>query len=391
MREPLVKQRLSRFALRVPWGLIGMIALVALGERFVARGAMDFLSPDDWSYRRSVQASARQAGRHDVLCFGESLVKVGVLPEGVRERTGWSTYNLAVPGSQATSSYFLLRRALGAGAKPKALVVDFVPSLLGVGPRHNLKRWASLLSITEAAELAWWASDAELFARVAIDCVLPSVRARAGLRTNIVNALKGRANEWHYANFFYFRNGFRNNGAYLLPPNVAIRKLTAETVAEVERGFLPYENCHAVNARGIEEFLALAAAHDLPVYWVLPPLLPVLNERLASRGFDADQRMFVRSFQARYPNVVVVDGQRGFSDPEAFHDAIHLAARGAYAFSLALGDVLRRTCPDARVGKTDPAERWVTVSTCPLVPVPEGTEDTDQSQLALHAIATRRR
>ena len=43
----------------VPWGLLGMLVLVLASERFVARPALDFTRPDYFMLRRALAAGTR--------------------------------------------------------------------------------------------------------------------------------------------------------------------------------------------------------------------------------------------------------------------------------------------------------------------------------------------
>jgi hypothetical protein len=178
---------LGWFARRCPWGLIGMVALVMIVEGSINLRALNLYDMDEWAFRWTARAVSRRAKGAEVLCFGDSLVKLSVIPSVVRERTGKRVYNLALSGSQAPTSYFLLKRALDSGSKPEAVVVDFNPPLLRVGPRHILTRWGALIDPTEAAKLAWWAGDADLFGEVALEHYLPSLRGKATIRTNITD------------------------------------------------------------------------------------------------------------------------------------------------------------------------------------------------------------
>ena len=385
MNETIPKGRTGRGA---PWGLIGMIGLVVLAEASVARRGLDLLDMDDWAYRKNVRLAARGAGRYDVLCFGDSLIKLGVVPRAVEERSGLRVCNLAVSGSQAPASYVMLRRVLDSGAKPSAVVVDFQPPLLRLGPRHNLTRWANIMTPFEAAELARWARDPDLFATVALGRLLPSYHRRTGVRANVMGALSGAGDPRRFQNFLAFRNWSRNGGAQLMLPSPAMKTMTEKEALEIRRAFYPAWECHPANVAGLERFLALAAEHDVPVYWVLPPLLPALQTQLARSGIDARHEAFIRSWQDRYPNLVVIDGRNKVSDPDAFFDANHLSGGGAYAFSLALGDALRQA---RRGDRGVPANRWVALPEFRVGPIPKGFEDINQSQVALEAMgkATR--
>jgi hypothetical protein len=358
-----------------------MAVLVVLVEGFVARRKMDFLDMDDWAYRRAGQVAARDAGRYQVLCFGDSLIKLGVVPRAIEQRTGWRAYNLAVSGSQTPASYFLLRRALSSGTRPKAVVVGFTPPLLSVGPRHQLWRWASLVSVMEAAELAWSAGDSALFGAVVMGKVLPSLRARASVRDSLMAALENREPGRRWLNFLSFRQWNRNAGAQLMQASDAIPTLTESEIETVRRMYYSRFACHPANSAAIERFLTQAAAHHVPVYWVLTPLLPAVHSRLVQTGFDSQHEAFVRSWQARFPSLIVVDGRGTIPASGGFWDAVHLSGAGAYAFSLTLADALRRTCYGERV----PESRWIDLPVSRVRPLPVDVEDIVASRAGLEA------
>ena len=96
---------------RWPAGAIGMLGLVLAVELFVARHDREFTTiwaqAWKWSGR---SASAREARESGVLCFGDSLVLHGVLPNVIAARLHRKAYNLAVFKGQAPASYFLLRQ-----------------------------------------------------------------------------------------------------------------------------------------------------------------------------------------------------------------------------------------------------------------------------------------
>src|SRR5262245_5292812 len=124
-----------------PWGLVGMIPLVWAVEGFVARHEDGVQSQVARSWKASAVAAGAGAVGRDVLYLGDSQVKLGLLPRVVEGRTGLSGYNLAVLRGMPASSYGLLRRALDAGARPKAVVVDFNPGLLATRQRLNAPHW----------------------------------------------------------------------------------------------------------------------------------------------------------------------------------------------------------------------------------------------------------
>ena len=103
------------------------------GERAVPPRSVHHLdTAESWRLRGSGAFGFLGA---EVLAFGDSMVEFGVLPGVIAERSGLRAINLAVHDGSPAVSYFLLRRALEAGARPRAIVVDFMPHQLARSQR----------------------------------------------------------------------------------------------------------------------------------------------------------------------------------------------------------------------------------------------------------------
>ncbi len=382
----MIRTTLAGFARRGPWGLAGMLALVAAVEGLIGLRSIALYDVDEWAFRYTARAASKSVRDAKVLCFGDSLVKLGVVPAVVGERTGKKTYNLALSGSQATTSYFLLKRALASGARPEAILVDFNPPLLRVGPRHITTRWGALIDPAEAAELAAWAGDADLFCEVALGRWLPSLRGKTTIRAHVLGALAGRTPTLEPTNRMALRNWKKNEGAQLMVGSAAARGLSDRAVEDLRTGYYPEWKCHEANVRGLDHFLALAESHQIRVFWVLPPMLPAFHQKIRESGIEAQHEAFIRSWQAKYPGLVVLDARSQVADLAGLWDPQHLSVEGASAFSRDLGDALRRSL--AGPGNL---ERWVAMGPVQLGPRSPAIEDIDQSRLAVEAIARVRR
>jgi hypothetical protein len=103
-----------------PLGLIGMLAMLALGERFFAPRTQEVVPTRrvEMSWQDAARAASGPEGRSDILCLGDSRIKLGLLPRVLEERLNLTSYNLALLGGQAPSSCFLLRRLLGGSRHP---------------------------------------------------------------------------------------------------------------------------------------------------------------------------------------------------------------------------------------------------------------------------------
>src|SRR5206468_2324505 len=111
---------------------------------------------------------------------------------------GRRAHNLAVPKGSAAADCLLLRRALRAGARPAAVLLDgdaldedpLAPELFDV--------WPSLVDLRECVELGVAARDPAALGRLCLGRLLPSYRRRLDLRSAARAALAdaGRPDTW---------------------------------------------------------------------------------------------------------------------------------------------------------------------------------------------------
>ena len=179
----------------IPRGFLCMLGLVSCIELFVALNGRHFKTDIATSWSATSHDAIHEAKECEVLCFGDSLVKFGVLPRVVEAWSGRRTFNLALLNGPPSASYYLLRRALWAGARPKAVVIDIMPHQLARGPRHEefARAWPELLSIPDCLDLAWATRDPDLLASTIMATLFPSIRARREIRACIHAAMVGRS------------------------------------------------------------------------------------------------------------------------------------------------------------------------------------------------------
>jgi hypothetical protein len=324
-----------------PWGLLGLLGLVLLVEGGVARH--ELVIRNEWGATWDIagQMARRDAAKCAVLCLGDSLVKFGLTPRRIEARSGLRAWNLALPAGPAPASYFLLRRALEAGARPKFVVLDFMPHLLGDGLEHNAPSWPHLLEFRECLDLAWSARDPFLPGAVMAAGLIPTLRDCNELRAAIMAVLRGRNAFSAETRRLHHHCLRRNRGAEVAdaPPEHA----WAGRIAEWTRELFPNTwHCHALNATYVDRILNMAEAHGIAVYWLLPPLSPAVQERRQRLGADLEYDRFVDDVRATHPSVRVLDARHSGYDNAAFVDPIHLNRHGARALSEAVADQLAR-------------------------------------------------
>ena len=366
-----------------------MLVLVALTERFVDRHYLDFTNAaaDNWSY--SACQARRKTDPGMILCFGTSLAKYGVVAPLIERATGHRTFNLAVCRGQMPSTYFLFRRAIDAGARPAAVLLDCQdgpPACATPEPRAeaidaNLRQWPELLTWGDCLDLAWTARDARFVAEMAIAGLIPSSKARFEIRSSVLTALRGEPAVSRRDTLALRRNWTLNKGTMLMPRRQAtpaddhdplpedIPATTKQPPARPPRNRL--------SDAYIRRLLELAAAHKIPVFWLLPPVAPAKQAERDREGYTAYFTEQALRAEAAYHGVTVLDARRSRYRTALFHDAVHLDRRGALPGPPTWG---RRLPAPWKVRLQ--AARWVNLPPFRDRPVEIALEDVIESRLA---------
>ncbi|MFO0953839.1 MAG: hypothetical protein U0835_22320 [Isosphaeraceae bacterium] len=331
-----------------PLGLLGMLAVVVCVERAVDRRAARFVTvgATDWA---DTGASVRRAAGSEILVLGDSQLKHGVVPAVLEHRLGRKSYNLAVSGSTAPAHLFMFQRALRAGIRPAAVLVN--GAFLDADPRTTLRAWPELLSPAECVDLAWSMGDLDAFTTLAVSLILPTVRTRPDARAAVLDALAGNPPSAAAMLPAFRRNWAVNRGATLLPPSEG----PAKEVIPVARDPVSKWACLGVNSRYVERLLALAEARKIPVFWLVPPLHPGHQENHDRLGHAARYTAFLREIRTRHPGLTVIDGRHAAYPARVMADEVHLTRPGAAVFSDAVAMILA----DHLAGRRAPG--WVEI------------------------------
>src|SRR4051812_38252834 len=127
MREMMGQARCASGARRLPAGFLGMIVLMAAVELTVARLSLDLSRPEYWFWYASGRSARHDVSKVEVLCLGTSQSSHGIVPQVLEERLGRKAYNLAMCGATPQADYYLLKRVLDAGERPRAVVLELHP------------------------------------------------------------------------------------------------------------------------------------------------------------------------------------------------------------------------------------------------------------------------
>jgi hypothetical protein len=335
---------------RLPHGLLGMLAMVLIVELTIAVRRLDFttLWADDW--RCSAEAASLRSKDYDVLCFGDSLVKFSVLPKEIEAKTGLRSFNLAVNAGTMPSAYFMLRRAVESGAKPKAIVADFCPLMIPEKHKEEIRLYSELPA-SDCLDLAWTARDSGFLSAVLLGKLLPSYKCRFEIRESVKAALDGRrASPWPRQSAIWAR-WTNEAGAQPMPPAPCDPIPDPGLVSILSPD---HWECDPINAAYLERFLALAAEQEVPVFWLILPLNPAIEARRAQVKADEAYNRFVRDAIDRHPEVVVLDVRHSGYNGSVYVDALHLDERAAKVLT---GDLAALVSD--RLQRPNPAPRWV--------------------------------
>ncbi|SIO62243.1 hypothetical protein SAMN05444166_6989 [Singulisphaera sp. GP187] len=370
----------------VPVGLLGMIVLVATIELGFMRGNLDFMDNVAVSWKYTGKIVKRKAKGNAILCFGDSMLKFGLLPRVLTEGTGQKAYGLAVLSGSAPSSYFLLRRALETGARPTAVIVDFARGILGDGPASETRPypWVELLKPREAAELCWTAKDPNLVASLGLRSVLHSVRQRHEIRAHVLAKLRGKPTDQRDVSPALWRNWNTNDGGQANPKVEPFADVVIPENHPIKPGTW---RCDPVNEIYVHRFIELAQSHGIKVYWMLTPVTP---GTFSSWVHSGDEQLFinyVRAQQARFSNLVVLDARDSGYERSVFVDGVHLDRDGASALSVGVAEALSRSTTELESERT----QWVKIPAFDDRTPRVAIEDVTESRLALKAVWEQRK
>ncbi len=266
---------------------------------------------------------------------------------------------------------------------PSAIVVNFEPHLLRDAPTPQPRMWAELADWQDAYELCATTGKFADLGAMTLARWLPSYRARSEIRANLMGAFRGESSASARLVAMARRNRGMNRGALIMSRDLGNHQHDITTWGNPTSE--PWRPDPA-NDRYARRLLRLAEERHIPVYAMLMPLAAGVQAKYESSGIAGRYVGWLRKLQARFPNLVVLDGRQTDYGPLAFFDALHLNEIGAAAVGAALGDHLTRT---PRGAECD--QRWANLPPAITPGVAVAVEDSAQSAALVDGAATRRR
>jgi hypothetical protein len=332
---------------KVPWGLVGCLALILVIERSIARRDLEFRAPIEWDWVVAEKLAGEAASSADVLILGDSLAKEGLIPRVIEQRTGLSVRNLAVSAGSPPLAFALLRHAIEAGARPGLVVVEMEPHLLEHGKDYLRQHGAYVLEPREIAELAWRRRDGHLLASLGVERLLPSARSREEIRAHTVARVRGEASRNAVLCPPMILNWRQNGGALVVPGD---RRFDGK-LSDLHHLWFPHAfHPDPVALQYADRTFRLLRERGIRACLLIPPLARAATDRRRAEGVDAAHRRWIRELATRHEGLSVLDATALDLSDDHFHDPFHLNELGAAELSARVAEVIARL---------EPAGRWV--------------------------------
>ena len=307
---------------------ITLLALLAI------EGALRF-APQGYMVN-TLGVRMREIGERDaapVQIMGDSVsaaLKASVIADRIG-KPAETVSNYSLPGTSPMFAYYTLKRQVAMGRTPRVIVYAPHPAHLGV---PMVERFIGRFATPREA----WE-----FARGArIDDTIFGAMCRASWTLRYREELYGVVTQ---GDLEFFRTMKKPVESVTLsqqphpePPEPPVREaFLAKDLPPTL--FAPF-SVHRYNARAIDAFCELAAAHDIAVLWVTLPGIAALNDRWASGPDRAAYDAYLGELARRHGNVTLLHREMETWPDREFGDPRHLNRHGSWKFSRQLGGEL---------------------------------------------------
>jgi hypothetical protein len=330
----------TRFA-KVPLGLLGAIVLVwAIEGQIVRREPVAFTTVWAADWRQTAKLATQKAVDTPILCFGDSIAKFGLDPAELQSSTGLKAYNLALNVGYPASSYFLLKRVVHSGIRPKVVLLEFTSHILSEPPQSSARQWPEMINAGEWLDLVLTTRDPVFAATLACQSLFPSVRTRFEIREATLAFLRGEWPSHTYMLPILKKNWCEHDGAQIAvvgKEKNQQRNPAFATEALVRPDWQP----NPIGDQYVRRFLNLATGSGARVIVVVPPMSPEIQAKRLATGVETAYHAYLGRLMADFPSLQVLDGSGAATSADLHCDPIHLASDGSTLFSRQVGDLIR--------------------------------------------------
>jgi hypothetical protein len=332
---PRSRRRAARAALGsgVAAMLVAMVGMAVALETVMP----EWRDPEFGHRLTRVRHAQRESPRPVVVVIGTSRTQNAIFPGAMEFSDATDSprvFNFGQSASPPLKELLTLRRLLGAGVKPSAVVVEVLPSyLMADGPaEQQLAVQAPRLSAADLAYLAPYCADAESLR-------LAWLRARANpwhaQRQVLMNHWLPRWQPWKRRFEFQWTSLDADGFQPVASASPEFRKVAvAHAQKEYASAFARF-SAGAGSVRAVRDLVALCREHRIPVAFLVPPVSPAFRASFAPGVYSAGEAHLLAL--ARRLDVPVFPAPRDMTEDE-FLDGHHLLRHGAARYSRWLAD-----------------------------------------------------
>jgi hypothetical protein len=292
-----------------------------------------------WQQLRKLQAGAPD--RPLLVMVGSSRTEAAFQAGRFSEQPGpggrpWLAYNFGVPTAGPMCEALYLQEMLDAGIRPRLLLVEFLPPLLGElqGDLTSEENWTHGRWLSARQLCRLWPYLA-VPGRKGHDWLMGRLAAAHAFRLELQSCLAGPEDQVWPTRRPHDRWGWRLPGPSTPEHTAKVQRAAWEMYPEALRCFrLGKGEC-----RAMRDVVALCRREHIPVVLVLTPEGRLFRGWYSPAARDGP-RCLLKNLRAAY-GVPVIDGTEWLPDAD-FEDGHHVNPEGATAFTGRLLAELRR-------------------------------------------------
>ena len=304
---------------RFPKGCVITVVMIIIIELLVIRFDDYFYFPPYNNLRMKVKNDIALSDQHsyEVLILGDSYNLTGLYPRLISEQTGLSVFNFSTFAVNSIfSSYVLFKNQLQSSlSKPDYLIIGYLDYIPQMDRNKVLKRYGHTFFDFKRGNLIAFIQEFGL--AVGLKQLLPSLKHQGYFLLmakptpiDIIISVEKSVYEDH--GFYEWRGKSEFDGNYGYEND------------SQEFAVTPFFD------RNIRKILKLAQENNVRVLYIIPSVVPILNERLKKNGRRKAYREYIDELQKTYTNLDIMYPQDQLNSAKLYADQDHLNQEGGW-------------------------------------------------------------
>lgn len=320
---------------RFPRGFVIAALMIIVIELLVVRFDDYFYFPPYNNLRMKVKNNIALSAEHsfDVVILGDSYNLTGIDPRIVSEQTGLSVFNFSTFAvNSIVSSYVLFRNQVRTSqVKPRVLVLGYLDYIPQMDRETVVKKYAHTFFDFKRGNLDVFTQEFGL--GMGIKHLIPSLKHQGYFllmaKPTPLEQIKAVEQSVYEDLGFYEWHADRNfDGAYGYEND--------DQTFNVSPFFDKY----------IRKMLRLAQQENMQVLYVVPSVVPELDQRLNQAGRRQAYLKYISELQREFTNVSVIFPQDLLNTADIYTDQDHLNEQGGQRLSQLVSDWIVQNITD---------------------------------------------